>query len=85
MMTRRGRARPNTTGARSAQLPLANIATVTNHSRPRRSAASPPHTLPMPPTAIAKKAMIETSSLLWPGIVTARLAAVNAGIHVQNE
>src|SRR4051812_14066261 len=77
---------PNTTGASSAQLPLAIMATITSHSRPRRSAAKPPQTLPIAPTAMAPNAI--RSTLPDPACVdveAARLAPTKAGIHVQNE
>src|ERR1043166_1569198 len=77
---------PNTRGVRTAHEPLAIMATVTSHSRPCRSADNPPQTLPMPPIAIARKATTETVPDETVAMDLApRLAAVNAGIHVQNE
>jgi len=70
----------------SAHVPLAAIAIVTSHSRPRRSATMPPHTHPAPPMAIARNA---TSAASWSRLVPAGIPAAaaliptNVGIHVQ--
>ena len=68
----------------SAQLPLAARAIVTSRSRPARSATSPPHTQPSPPTAMVPKAARETAA----GEAVRRdaaLAARKTGIQVQKE
>src|SRR5579862_8725550 len=84
--TRSAMERTNTSGESSAHVPLTIIATVTSHSRPLRSAAMPPQTHPMPPTAMATKATTETRLICGTeGDIAAKLAAVNAGIQVQNE
>src|SRR5438270_4648979 len=77
---------PNTNGATRAQVPLVTIESVTNHSRLRRSAANPPQTLPIAPTAIAANAISSTADgRATESLRPARLAATNAEIHVQNE
>src|SRR5215216_6335088 len=69
----------------TAQAPLAAIATVTSHSRPRLSPTRPPHTQPAPPIAIAANVTAEaTMSREKPlgAPDTATLAATKAGIQV---
>jgi len=69
----------------TAQVPLATIAQVTSHSRPRRSATRPPQTQPTPPMAMAAKAIADaTESCAGPDAIPAAvvLAATNTGSHV---
>src|SRR5829696_1096456 len=66
----------------SAHAPLAAMAQVTSHSRPRRSATSPPHTQPIPPIAIAANVTADDiESCAGPGAIPAAvaLAATNTG------
>src|SRR5215208_908246 len=69
----------------TAQAPLAAIATVTSHSRPRLSPTSPPHTQPGPPIAIAANVTAEATvsrDIPLGAPDTATLAATKAGIQV---
>src|SRR5690242_493136 len=80
--------RPKANGINSEQAPLNAMASMTSRSRPRASAASPPHTHPSPPMAIVPKAAADTT--LGPAaaelpLSAAVLAARKTGIQVQNE
>ena len=75
---------PYTAPIASAQLPLTAMETVTSHSRPRRSDASPPQMHPAAPTAITANAIAPvTTPLFRREPLAAALAASHAGIHVQ--
>jgi hypothetical protein len=69
----------------SEHVPLTMREIVTSRSREFRSAYNPPHTHPIPPTAIVPNAIRETISgdPRFP-VDAAALAARNAGIHAQN-
>src|SRR5881275_2982976 len=75
---------PNVKPMRSEHAPLAAIATVTSHSRPRRSATIPPQMQPRPPTAIAANAMADETEA-FRVLVDASLAAMNTGSQVHAE
>jgi hypothetical protein len=80
--------RPKAKPSNAQHVPLISIARMTRGARPTRSATSPPHMQPRPPTAITPNdrtaTAVEAEGVSACGS-RAALAATNAGIQVQYE
>ena len=80
--------RPKLSPMSAQQLPLMTRARITSGARPMRSATQPPHTQPMPPTAMTANdstAIAGDEGAVSACTSPATLAAKNAGIQVQYE